>query len=33
MNYLDSQKPIFKLTTNYGHFGKDNLSWDKIVKI
>ena len=33
INYLDLQKPIYKQTTNYGHFGKDNLSWEKIVKL
>ena len=24
------EKPIYKETTNYGHFGKENLSWEKI---
>ena len=32
INYLDLQKPIYKLTTNYGHFGKENLSWEKIIE-
>lgn len=32
INYLDLQKPIYKKTTNYGHFGKNNLPWEKIVK-
>ena len=32
INYLDLRKPIYKLTTNYGHFGKPFLSWEKIVK-
>ena len=31
INYLNLQKPIYKLTTNYGHFGKENLPWEKIV--
>ncbi len=31
INYLDLQKPIYKQTTNYGHFGKENLSWEKII--
>ena len=31
INYLNLQKPIFKQTTNYGHFGKENLSWERIV--
>ena len=32
INYLDLQKPIYRQTTNYGHFGKENLSWEKIIK-
>lgn len=32
INYLDLQRPIYKMTTNYGHFGKKNLPWEKIVK-
>ncbi len=33
INYLDLRKPIYRLTTNYGHFGKDNLSWEKIIEL
>ena len=33
ISYLDLQKPIYKLTTNYGHFGKENLPWEKIVEM
>ena len=33
INYLELKKPIYKKTTNYGHFGKDNLSWEKIVEL
>lgn len=33
INYLDLQKPIYKQTTNYGHFGKENLSWEKIIDL
>ncbi len=33
IEYLDLRKPIYKLTTNYGHFGKENLPWEKIVKL
>ncbi len=33
IDYLDLQNPIYKKTTNYGHFGKEELSWEKIVKI
>ena len=29
---LDLRRPIFKQTTNYGHFGKDNLPWEQIIK-
>lgn len=25
--------PIFKQTAVYGHFGKDNLPWEKIEKM
>ena len=30
IKYLDLKKPIYKQTTNYGHFGKENLSWENI---
>ena len=30
---LDLRKPIYRKTTNYGHFGKENLPWEKIIKI
>ncbi len=33
INYLDLQKPIYKKTTNYGHFGKENLTWEKVIKL
>ena len=33
INYLDLTKPIYTKTTNYGHFGKENLPWEKIVKL
>ena len=32
IKYLDLQKPIYKKTTNYGHFGKEELPWEKIIK-
>ena len=32
IRYLDLRKPMFKKTTNYGHFGKEELAWEKIVK-
>ena len=31
MNYLDLQRPIYRQTTNYGHFGKKDLPWEKII--
>ena len=31
INYLDLRKPIYRETTNYGHFGKENLTWEKII--
>ena len=27
INYLDLQRPIYRQTTNYGHFGKKDLPW------
>ncbi len=33
IQYLDLQKPIYLQTTNYGHFGKENLPWEKIIKM
>ena len=33
INYLDLRRPIYKLTTNYGHFGKENLPWEKVVTL
>ena len=32
IEYLQLRKPIFKETTNYGHFGKENMTWEKIVE-
>ena len=31
INYLDLQKPIYRKTTNYGHFGKSDLPWEKVM--
>ena len=31
INYLDLQRPIYRQTTNYGHFGKKDLPWEKII--
>ena len=33
INYLNLRTPIYKSTTNYGHFGKDFLSWEKIINL
>lgn len=32
IDFLDLQKPIYRKTTNYGHFGKEELAWEKVVK-
>ena len=32
INYLDLQRPIYRKTTNYGHFGKKDLPWEKVIK-
>ena len=32
INYLELQKPIYRKTTNYGHFGKQDLTWERIVE-
>jgi len=29
---LDLRKPIYRKTTNYGHFGKEDLPWEQIVR-
>lgn len=33
INTLNLDNPIYKQTTNYGHFGEKDLPWEKIVKI
>lgn len=33
IDQLDLRKPIFTLTTNYGHFGKEGLNWEKTDKV
>ena len=30
---LNLREPIYSKTTNYGHFGKKNMTWEKIIKI
>lgn len=31
INFLGLQKPIYRQTTNYGHFGKENLPWELVI--
>ena len=33
IKYLDLKKPIYTKTTNYGHFGKDELPWERVVEL
>ena len=33
ISHLGLRRPIYKLTTNYGHFGKDNLPWEQLDKV
>jgi len=33
INYLELKEPIYTKTTNYGHFGKKDLSWEKIIEL
>ena len=33
IEYLDLKQPIYTKTTNYGHFGKPELPWEKITKM
>lgn len=30
---LKLKEPTYKLTTNYGHFGKENLTWENVIKM
>lgn len=30
---LDLRKPIYSDTACYGHFGKDNLNWEKVIRL
>ena len=31
INYLGLQNPIYRKTTNYGHFGKNDLPWEQKI--
>ena len=33
IDYLKLKTPIYTKTTNYGHFGKDELTWENIVQL
>lgn len=33
IKYLNLRTPIYKETTNYGHFGKKDLPWEKIISL
>ncbi|MCI9286921.1 MAG: methionine adenosyltransferase [Clostridia bacterium] len=33
IEYLGLKKPIFTKTTNYGHFGKIDLPWERVIKM
>ena len=32
INSLNLRRPIYRKTTNYGHFGKTDLPWEKVIK-
>ena len=33
IDYLKLKEPIYSKATNYGHFGKDGLTWEEIIKM
>ena len=33
IDYLRLQEPIYAKTTNYGHFGREEFNWEKIIQI
>ncbi len=33
IEYLGLREPIYTQTTNYGHFGKENLPWERIIEL
>ena len=33
IKYLNLKDPIYTKTTNYGHFGKEDLPWEEIIKM
>ena len=33
IEYLKLKEPIYTKTTNYGHMGKENLIWEKVIEL
>lgn len=33
IEYLGLKRPIYSQTTNYGHFGKENLPWERMITL
>lgn len=33
IEYLKLKEPIYSKTSNYGHFGRNEFTWEKIVQI
>ena len=33
IKYLDLNKPLYAKTTNYGHFGKEEMTWEKVIEL
>ena len=33
IKYLKLDQPVYTKTTNYGHFGKQELEWEKVIKL
>ena len=33
IDYLKLKEPIYSKTSNYGHFGREGFSWEKIIQI
>ena len=33
IEYLGLQEPIYTKTTNYGHFGKKDLPWERKIEL
>ncbi len=33
INYLKLKEPIFSKTTNYGHFGREEFTWEEVIQI